>query len=102
MIGLSLSYCVRDLVEEKVHWKDVDYIITSTRCATPQDWLQCVVLYQQSYWREYRSRAVGAVTRLLDGNMIHQPRLTNDVHIPKITATGHWVTSEDEIVWADS
>lgn len=101
MIGLSLSFCVLDLVNGKVDWKDVDYIITSTNCPTVKAWLYVVDSYQETYWKECKFSAVGAATRLLDGGMIRQPRLLDTNHFPNLNNTGHWVESEDEIEWSD-
>ncbi len=93
MIGLSLSFCVKDILAERVSMDDVSYIITSVR---PVNGLEPTIkAYMRMYWEAYSEDKVRQILSKLD---LRHPRLENDYHYPNI-ANGHWVNSEDEIVW---
>ena len=53
MIGLSLSFCVRDILDGKVAVEDVECIVAGTAAETDEDWECLVVGYAQSYWRKH-------------------------------------------------
>jgi hypothetical protein len=71
MIGLSLSYCVRDILHG-VDIDDVTGIVTSTRAPTPNDWEDVIEYYTEKYWKD--SRAIPIVYGLQRENKIIQPR----------------------------
>ena len=99
MIGLSLSFCVQDILNGKVLLDEVDYIIASTRCKDASDWQEVYNSYKRSYWAEFSDEQVKLVFDFLLPK-IKQPRLKDNNKFPMIT-DGRWVESEDEITWAN-
>jgi hypothetical protein len=53
MIGLSLSFCVIDILEGRISEEDVEVIITSCKCSTQEDWEIVREHYVNTYWRWY-------------------------------------------------
>lgn len=100
VIGLSLSFCVRDIAEGLVELSAVDKIITATRIVSEDDWNTVIQQYQQVYWRHCPDIAATIVLELRVSGKIEQPRLLDTYRMPRI-AGGHWVNSEADIVWAD-
>ena len=89
MIGYSLSFCVKDICEDRVNISDVEKIVASTMADTEGDWYKLLGDYCESYWREYPTKARAVVAELRAANKIKQPRLDNPNYFRYITA-GHW------------
>jgi len=87
-IGLSLSFCVRDIVEGRVNIGDVERIVTGTCAETYEEWCTLLDHYVEGYWYEYPQKALSVVSELRSKGMISQPRL-QCLPIPSI-ADGHW------------
>lgn len=100
MIGLSLSFCVKDIIDGKAQLADVSKIISGTSCRTPEDWEQCLDRYRQVYWRHNPDLGESTARQLLDAGKVVQSKLV-DGRVPLIFS-GHWVSSEDEIQWSDA
>lgn len=99
MIGLSVSLCIKDILDGKVQIKEVKKIIGSTRCETTKDWEKVLDTYYFCYWNDYpKSQCLEVFNLLLP--IIEQPRLTSNKY-PQIAITGRWVNSEEEIVYVD-
>jgi hypothetical protein len=56
-IGFSLSFCIKDIVEEKVNIEDVHHIVTGCSPCSEQDVEDIVLQYEQVYWRKYAKEA---------------------------------------------
>lgn len=88
-IGLSLSFCVRDMIDGKVDEKDVALIYAGT-CFRDQNDLESVIgQYTQVYWKHKPMQAEGIVRALYKQGRIFQPRLYDMV--PPNTGDGHWL-----------
>ena len=74
MIGLSLSFCVKDIASGKVKEEDVEKIVASTAFCTPDDFEEVLRLYQSVYWRDLPV-ATSIARRLYTQGKIEQPRL---------------------------
>ncbi|MDO8495511.1 MAG: hypothetical protein Q7S32_03245 [bacterium] len=98
MIGLSVSFCIREIAEGRVDLSKVDKIVAGT-VAVPDQIDRLVTAYNESYWRRF-PEAEKIFRDLYAAGKIEQPRLKDDQHFPMI-AGGHWVESEDQIVWSD-
>lgn len=98
MIGLSLSFCVADILYGKVRLEDVKLIITGTACRTPEQWAGLLEQYKQSYW-QFDERQVAnpedVLRTLLESGRIYQPRL-HDEEPPRI-GRGFWVEDESSL-----
>mgnify|MGYP000860485613 CR=1 FL=1 len=98
MIGLSLSFCIADIITGKVPLEDVELIITGTACRTPDHWESLLEQYKQTYWRYDESHVANpeqVLNYLLLSGKIYQPRL-NDEQPPRI-GRGHWVKDQDSL-----
>lgn len=96
MIGLSLSFCIRDILRGDRSIQDVEKIIAGTFCICDADWENLFEQYYSSYWSDFsRERALEIFNCLRP--KIQQSRL----HLNKypIVACGHWVNSESDIEW---
>ncbi len=100
MIGLSLSLCVRDILSGSVNIEDVDTIIAGTCAYNNEKWERLINGYSESYWSDYPRATIDAVITQIRP-IIVQPRIENNNHFPMIY-NGHWVNSEDEIIWSDA
>lgn len=80
MIGYSLSFCIRDIIENKVNILDVDMIVAATAARDNFDWETLIDEYCRSYWRKNAPRARKAVAMLRAAGRIHQPRLCDQQH----------------------
>jgi len=91
MIGLSLSFCIRDIMAGKMLEADVTKIITNTSARTEADWDRLCAGYRQTYWRSFEADAVIAlIQRLRAQGKIEQPRLEDPDHEHSINA-GVWM-----------
>jgi hypothetical protein len=106
MIGLSLSFCIRDIMSgDNVRIKDADgqirlaqvletdvtKIITNTCLRTETDWEDLYERYGQVYWRAFEAGAVIAlVKRFLVQDKIEQPRLLDPEYGHSIQ-DAHWI-----------
>jgi hypothetical protein len=95
LIGLSLSFCVRDIANGVFDISDVKQIITDTKCSTPDDWEYLISRYKKVYWEGIEDLAVGILVILIRDNKIYQPRL-NDEPRPHISK-GIWVEDETSL-----
>jgi len=96
LIGLSLSFCVGDIIRGKVAIEQVQMIIASTKCATRAEWHSVLAKYSKSCWREYPKRACDIAWQFIDAGKVEQPRLHGDPY-PHI-AGGHWETLDGKRV----
>ena len=96
MIGLSLSNCILDILEEKVLETDVDKIIARTSCRHNGEWRILIGEYMRQQWKLDPRRAEEIVWQWIKEGKIEQPRLSPQPWVPDLR-TGHWVNSESEI-----
>lgn len=89
-IGLSLSFCVQDILDGKVAEQDVLCIVSGTKAATQEDWAKLLQGYE-IYWHKNVGEAYNIAVRLRESGRIVQPRL-NGQEPPNIAASlGHWL-----------
>lgn len=96
MIGLSVSRCVKDIVQGAVKLEDVTKIVGGTRAETPQDWDRLIRRYREGLWHDFRDEAEQVMRRLIAEGKIEQPRLTEEKQ-PLVTDGNYWVESEQQI-----
>lgn len=102
MIGLSLSNCIKDVLDGKVALSDIELIVAGT-CAGNLELFQEVLSgYTESYWREAPEEGVRIALELYHAGKVCQPRLANANHFPVRANRVNWVESKDEIVWYDA
>jgi len=100
MIGLSVSFCVRDIVEGRMPVADVEKIIGGTRALNDADWDEVISRYQRVFWREFPLRAAVVLRGLIAAGKVVQPRCNRrgSQAVPCL-GRGHWVKDESEITW---
>jgi len=91
LIGLSLSFCVADIVRGIVQLQEVDKIITATAAESPAEWFQLLAQYRDMYWDFNPDECEGVVHTLMKAGKIEQPRLEGkQAHS---IADGHWLVN---------
>jgi hypothetical protein len=99
-IGLSLSLCIMDIIEDKINFGEVEKIIAGTRIPNEESLNNQLIIYRNHYWYKNPDKAEAICRQLFSEGKIEQPRLTDNNRYPSIGETGStWVESEDEIVW---
>ena len=90
-VGLSLSFCVQDIVLGKMDIDNVHFISTGTCFRDNDDWLWIMDDYSHAYWTMNPSLAVKIATQLRDAGKLIQPRLEG-LRLPVIERRReHWV-----------
>lgn len=101
MIGLSVSFCIRDIVDGTIPLNSVEKIIGGIVARTDREIDKLIEQYCNSYWSKYPEKAENVFRQLLAEGKIKQPRLVNDRHFPNIGNHKIWVETEEEIIWND-
>lgn len=96
LVGLSLSFCIQDILAGMVDESDVIRIETGTCAETEHDWEQLIHRYQASYWRRDADEAKAIVQRLRAAGKIEQPRLQDREAIN--IARGHWLDFTGRVI----
>lgn len=90
MIGLSLSFCVKDIIEGRVELEQVEKISTGTAFRTRALFHMGMMLdYCRIYWRHDPERAHQIAMDLWDAGKIDQPRCRGEDPLP--IHDGHWL-----------
>lgn len=89
-VGLSLSFCVADIISGAVRIEDVEVIHASTAAVTQDDWDRVVRQYSSVYWRRDPGRAARVVELLRNANRIRQHRI-RDANYRHATPLGVWM-----------
>jgi len=77
-VGLSLSFCVRDIAEGRVSLNEVEKIITGTKATTGAEWRDVFDKYQQFYWYNKPAECLHIARQLLRAGKIEQPRFRGE------------------------
>ena len=103
MIGLSVSFCVRDIVVGKMALDQVEKIVAGTKLPDVEAWERCIKMYRESYWRENPDQCEQTLRQLLAEGKIYQPALDPEngrrPHLATDKGIIHWVNAESEIKW---
>lgn len=98
MIGLSLSLCIKDILEGEVKVENVEQLIISVMAPIESsEWKNVIEDYKRSYWRRFDDNEIDKLIESLKP-LIVIPRLDCSNKYP-IVLDGHWVSSEEEIRW---
>jgi hypothetical protein len=92
LLGLSLSFCVRDILEGKVSIDDVECIISCTRFENAS---QAFDFYINDYWSKYPKETVNAVLMEV-WPLVFQPRFNNERG--HTIANGYWFNHETGVL----
>ena len=75
LIGMSLSLCIRDILESKVMFGDIKCIISGTKIKNNTDFAHVRDRYCKVYWKKNPIRATNIFRGLYDSGKLIQPRL---------------------------
>lgn len=76
LIGISLGFCIKDILDEEILEKDVKYIISNTACQTEEEWEALEKDCLRVHWNN-DTRGLDIMRRLKNQNKILQPRLSD-------------------------
>ena len=74
-IGLSLSYCIAEIIKDKVSIDDVAVIITNTRAVNREEFVKLCKQYKNTYWWHSPDLAENIALLLYNRGKIIQPRV---------------------------
>ena len=95
-LGLSLSFCVSEIVQGYVPIKDVACLVVGTALPPDIDWDIPLRNYRETYWRKNPDEAMSVVKALRESGRIFQPRLQG--HEPPNLIYGFWSAIPDGIL----
>jgi hypothetical protein len=88
LTGLSLSRCIKDIIDGVVKEEQVQVIIARTMARNSDEWHSIVCQYQNSCWQKDPITAAEICFRLLNNGKITQPRLEGKAY--ETIKNGHW------------
>ncbi len=92
IIGLSLSFCVADIINGLINRDSVDYIIAGTRIRNGEEFKEVLDKYAPLYWSEDPELGKEIATVFYNRGMVLQPRIIGG-KAPHIANSSHWLTS---------
>ena len=100
MIGLSISFCIGDILRGVVAESDCHAIVAGTNCHSIDQWNDLIEHYRTCYWSVDPNRGERILWRLINAGRIIQPRQVKPNLDPDALniASGHWVTTKNEAV----
>lgn len=96
LTGLSLSFCVIDIVLGRVSLEQVEKIVTSTTAYGKAGWEEVLAEYKKSSWRGFPEEADKIARYLINKGMLEQPRILEGVATN--IGRGHWKNEKGEFV----
>ena len=89
MTGLSLSLCVRDILNGVCTIDQVDRIISGTKAKYAHDWDHVMERYSKRYWQKDPATGRRIAMALLLQGKLEQPRVRGEEG-PSLQ-NGHWI-----------
>jgi hypothetical protein len=87
-IGLSLSFCVKDIAAGVIPIEEVIGIRSATAVTSTAGWDRLIAEYRQTYWAFDPEACEAIARRLIASEGIIQPRLEDKA--TAAIANGHW------------
>ena len=87
MIGLSLSFCIRDILNNSISMNDVDVIYSSANIEN-FTFEEIIHYYQQDYWLGFPNSASVAQELYLKKKIKFLPQLRSQLNL---LSNGHWL-----------
>ena len=88
MIGVSLSLCIKDMIEDKIKFSSVKSIIAGTRIVSKGDLEHIYDTYCQFYWKDKPTAARNMLFALWRAGKVIQPKVLG--LDPLNISGGHW------------
>ena len=89
LIGLSLSFCVKDIMNGKVNIDKVKHI--RSNCRNDADWNDVISHYKGIYWKDFDAESLDLVLRQIKPIVSFERKRGNIGHN---IASGHWMTED--------
>jgi hypothetical protein len=89
-VGMSFSFCVKDILEGRIQQEEVAFIYTATRCETSKHWEEVIRQYRLRYWKDNPDKAEEIARYFINNSLVIQPRLEGKV-----------VRCRRRIIWID-
>ena len=96
-VGLSLSFCIADILRGNVAEIEVKEIISGTKAADEKSFNDVVEIYKGSYWHINPEEGEAIAKRLYAAGKIKQPRLEKEVD--HNISDGHWIEPDQAEAW---
>lgn len=93
LIGLSLSFCIKDVIEGHVEESEIKEINARTLAFCDEDWSNILAIYCQSFWQKEPDKAREIFYRLLSAGKIKQPRLDGKPRFD--VSNGYWEVDDN-------
>lgn len=89
LTGLSLSLCIRDIIEKRVPLEQVLKIVARTAARNEEDWIFVIRDYGEDFWGANPEEAARIAWELIRSGRVEQPSLQGkSVHSIE---DGHWL-----------
>ena len=97
MIGLSLSFCIQDIINGVVRFEDVDRLVCGTKFKDAHALESVIDSYTIGY--SYENPELGrSLARLFYcQGKIEQPRLNGEAPYAVYASVGHWVADDEAL-----
>lgn len=96
MIGRSLSFCIKDILEGKKKLSQVDSIVTSTMFESDDEFENGIDSYARVYWNRNPEKGKSIARQLWHSGKIIQPRLNDPSFCQDLRGMKIWVKSMSE------
>ena len=96
-VGLSLSFCVRDIMRGNVQEEEVKQVIAATDAKSPAEWKKLIDDYKKIYWGGDPDKGAEIANRLFQAGKIRQPRTEGKK--PHNISSGHWIDASQVENW---
>ncbi len=98
LIGLSLSFCIRDIVTGVIAEGDVIKIISGCKVTCREDLEEILPDYKSVYWQATPVQCTELMYRMFDAGKLEFSTAENKHRVPWI-APGRYVRDERDVIW---
>jgi hypothetical protein len=88
LVGLSVSFCIQDIIKGRRNEDEVNYIVTDTSFTNETEFQEVIDQYKKTYWRRSPKVAESVARRFFNEGRIWQPKLHNEPHQELIMESG--------------
>jgi len=87
LVGLSISFCIKDICREEVQPEEVIFIVGDCRVENESDWNWLLQYYSKTYWNKFPTKAVEVANNLRKEGRLRFSNKKFEINI----ANGHWI-----------
>lgn len=96
-VGLSLSFCVADIMRGQVPIETVKLVLSGTNARNKTEWARVFDRCKRVYWSEDPAKGEQIARELIRTGRVRQPQLTGKPsHSIK---EGHWIKAKELSEW---